>query len=152
MKVRVLLGAAVLLGCRFVLGQSGTAVPSGTRFPLAQGWTLQSSGKVDQSGAALSQPGFQPRNWYPATVPATVVSTLVREKILPDPFFGMNLRQFPGMGYPIGANFSNLPMPPDSPYQVPWWYRTTFRTQPELNALQELTKLVRGAGFRRRGE
>ncbi|HXY50755.1 MAG TPA: beta galactosidase jelly roll domain-containing protein [Terriglobales bacterium] len=127
MKVRVLLGAAVLLGCRFVLGQSGTAVPSGTRFPLAQGWTLQSSGKVDQSGAALSQPGFQPRNWYPATVPATVVSTLVREKILPDPFFGMNLRQFPGMGYPIGANFSNLPMPPDSPYQVPWWYRTTFR-------------------------
>jgi len=127
MKVRVLLGPAVLLCCRLVLGQSGTAVLSGSRFPLAEGWTLQSSGKVDQSGAVLSQPGFQPRNWYPATLPATVVSTLVKQKILPDPFFGMNLRQFPGMGYPIGANFSNLPMPPDSPYQIPWWYRTTFR-------------------------
>jgi exo-1,4-beta-D-glucosaminidase len=45
---------------------------------------------------------------------------------MPDPFFGMNLRQFPGMGYPIGANFSNIPMPPDSPFAVSWWYRKTF--------------------------
>lgn len=37
--------------------------------------------------------------------------------------------------------------------QVDEWYRTTFRTQPELAALQELSRLVRGGGGgRRRGE
>ncbi|SPF54465.1 hypothetical protein SBA4_640025 [Candidatus Sulfopaludibacter sp. SbA4] len=35
--------------------------------------------------------------------------------------------------------------------QVDDWYRTTFRAQAELNALQELSRLVGGAG-RRRGE
>ena len=38
----------------------------------------------------------------------------------------MNLRQFPGVTYPIGANFSNIPMQPDSPFVVPWWYRKEF--------------------------
>jgi exo-1,4-beta-D-glucosaminidase len=87
---------------------------------------LQSSRKVDESGEALSKPEFQPKGWYTVTVPTTVVSALGKNKVLPDPFFGMNLRQFPGVGYPIGANFSNLPMPPDSPYLIPWWYRKTF--------------------------
>ena len=38
----------------------------------------------------------------------------------------MNLRDFPGVTYPIGANFSNIPMAPDSPYAVSWWYRKQF--------------------------
>ena len=96
------------------------------RIALADGWKLQSSRKVDQSGEVLSKPGFQATGWYPVNVPTTVVSALVKNKVLPDPFYGMNLRQFPGVGYPIGANFSNLPMPPDSPYLVSWWYRKTF--------------------------
>ncbi|OLE12540.1 MAG: hypothetical protein AUG89_07275 [Acidobacteria bacterium 13_1_20CM_4_56_7] len=44
----------------------------------------------------------------------------------PDPDFGMNLRKLPGMDYPIGANFSNIPMQQDSPFMVPWWYRKVF--------------------------
>jgi exo-1,4-beta-D-glucosaminidase len=55
-----------------------------------------------------------------------VVAALVKDKTLPDPFFATNLRQFPGMTYPIGANFSNLAMQPDSPYAVSWWYRKQF--------------------------
>jgi tetratricopeptide (TPR) repeat protein len=35
--------------------------------------------------------------------------------------------------------------------QVEEWYRTTFRTQRELDALQELSRLLRGSSFRRRG-
>jgi exo-1,4-beta-D-glucosaminidase len=97
-----------------------------SRLALAEGWTLQSSSKVEQTGEVLSKPGFQPRGWYEVSVPTTVVAALVKHKVLPDPFFGMNLRQFPGMGYPIGDNFSNLPMPPDSPYAASWWYRKTF--------------------------
>ena len=100
--------------------------PAASRLALAEGWTLQSSSKVEQTGEVLSKPGFQPKGWYEVSVPTTVVAALVKHKVLPDPFFGMNLRQFPGMGYPIGDNFSNLPMPPDSPYAASWWYRKTF--------------------------
>ena len=70
---------------------------------------------------------FQPQKWYPATVPSTVVGTLVEDKVYPDPLVGQNLRLIPGCGYPIGANFSNLPMPEDSPFRVTWWYRTQLR-------------------------
>jgi len=96
------------------------------KFPLHDGWALQSSVKVSEKGEAISTPAFQPKDWMQATVPTTVVAAQVRSGILPDPFFGMNLRQYPGVGYPIGFNFSNIPMPPDSPYAVSWWYRKEF--------------------------
>ncbi len=92
----------------------------------AGGWSLQSSGKVDEKGEVLSTPAFQPKDWYTVTVPTTVVAALVKHKVYPDPVFGTNLRSFPGVTYPIGANFSNIPMQPDSPFIVPWWYRKEF--------------------------
>jgi exo-1,4-beta-D-glucosaminidase len=94
--------------------------------PLREGWLLQSSSKVDASGELISTANFSPQGWHEVTVPATVVAALVKDKTLTDPFPGTNLRRFPGVSYPIGANFSNLPMPPDSPYLVSWWYRKRF--------------------------
>jgi exo-1,4-beta-D-glucosaminidase len=93
---------------------------------LERGWNIQSSEKVQQKGDVISKPNFQPRGWYAATIPSTVVGTLVDNKVFPEPFFGMNLRQIPGCSYPIGTNFSNLPMPEDSPFRVSWWYQTSF--------------------------
>jgi len=128
MKLRYHFSVAVVpLLCALTFGQAEPAQPhTSSRIALVDGWSLQSSSKVDQTGEEISRPAFQPRNWYTVSVPTTVVAAQVKNKLLPDPFFGMNLRQFPGMGYPIGGNFSNLPMPPDSPYAVPWWYRKTF--------------------------
>ena len=126
MKIRWLGWIAFLLVASVSFAQPGKPGQPGSKFRLADGWMMQSSCKVDQSGEMLSKAGFQPRQWYPVSVPSTVVSPLVKQKVLPDPMFGMNLRQFPGVGYPIGANFSNLPMPPDSPYLVSWWYRKAF--------------------------
>jgi len=90
---------------------------------LRDGWTLQSSAKVAASGEEISRAAFPTGNWITADVPTTVVAAQVKDGLLPDPFFGMNLRRYPGVSYPIGFNFSNLPMPPDSPYAVSWWYR-----------------------------
>jgi len=100
--------------------------PASSEIALRDGWTLQASGKVAESGDVISKAAYQPRGWYSVSVPTTVVAALVKHKVLPDPDFGMNLRQFPGMTYPIGANFSNYPMVEDSPFAVPWWYRKTF--------------------------
>jgi exo-1,4-beta-D-glucosaminidase len=96
------------------------------RLPLREGWTLQSSTKVTAKGEAISSPTFKGSDWIRADVPTTVVAAQVKKRLLPDPFYGMNLRQYPGVSYPIGFNFSNIPMPPDSPYAVSWWYRKEF--------------------------
>ena len=97
-----------------------------SKLSLREGWTLQSSAKVRQGGEVLSTPRFQPTGWYTVTVPTTVVAALVKQKVYPDPDFGMNLRSIPGVTYPIGSNFSNIAMQPDSPFAVSWWYRKQF--------------------------
>src|SRR5205814_489987 len=86
-----------------------------------------SSEKVGLDGAKLSSPSYHGGDWYKATVPSTVVGTLVEDGVYKDPFFGMNLRDIPGMSYNIGLNFVHLPMDPTSPFAKPWWYRTSFR-------------------------
>ncbi|HYY93562.1 MAG TPA: glycoside hydrolase family 2 TIM barrel-domain containing protein, partial [Pyrinomonadaceae bacterium] len=100
---------------------------AGGRLLLKQGWRIQSSSALQEEGGALSTPGYKTTGWYAATVPSTVVGALVEDKVYPDPFYGMNLRVMPGCSYPIGKNFANLPMPDDSPYNKPWWYRTEFQ-------------------------
>jgi exo-1,4-beta-D-glucosaminidase len=94
---------------------------------LRQGWTIQSSAEVSQSGAAISAAGFRTGGWYPAIMPSTVFSALVAAKKYPDPYFGTNLRSVPGVNYRIGVNFSNEAMPADSPFFRPWWFRTEFK-------------------------
>jgi exo-1,4-beta-D-glucosaminidase len=81
---------------------------------------------VKATGAEISATGFATQGWHTTQVPSTVVAALVADKTLPDPFFGMNLRSFPGVNYRLGAMFSNLDMPADSPYRCSWWYRTEF--------------------------
>ena len=98
----------------------------GGKLMLREHWTVQSSAKVDASGEAISSAAFAPSGWHEVTVPTTVVAALVKDKTLPDPYFGTNLRQFAGVTYPIGGNFSNIAMKSDSPYAVAWWYRNRF--------------------------
>ncbi|MGH9601704.1 MAG: glycosyl hydrolase 2 galactose-binding domain-containing protein [Terriglobales bacterium] len=110
-----------------------TSAPAATHpaLPLADGWSLQTSALVKGSGEEISSPQYRPQGWHAATVPTTVVSALVKNGVYPDPYYGKNLRSIPGTSYPIGENFSNLPMPSDSPFNVPWWFRTEFQVPAE---------------------
>jgi len=94
---------------------------------LSEGWFIQSSTLVHEAGEYVSTGSFDSRGWYPASVPSSVLSALVADKVYPDPRWGMNLRSIPGTSYPIGESFGLLEMPPDSPFRFPWWYRTSFR-------------------------
>ena len=80
-------------------------------------------------------------------MPATVVSALVADGTYPDPYYGMNLRSLPGVSYKIGTIFSNVAMPADSPFAVPWWYRTEF-TLPRSAAGRTLWLRLDGVNFR----
>jgi len=118
----------LLVFSSLLLAQSGTAThsPAQPKLVLAEGWSLQSATKVPESGDVLSTAKFRPHGWYTVSVPTTPVAALVKQKVFPDPDFGMNLRQIPGATYPVGSNFSNIPMQPDSPFAVCWWYRKSF--------------------------
>jgi exo-1,4-beta-D-glucosaminidase len=117
--------------------------------PLCEGWTLQSSAKVSATGETLSSldSTLETKDWIKADVPTTVVAAQIKNGLLPDPFFGMNLRQYPGVRYPIGANFSNVAMPPDSPYAAPWWYRKEF-TLPGIVTNKTVWLNFRGINYR----
>src|SRR5574337_1486943 len=53
---------------------------------LREGWAVQSSTQVREAGETLSKPGYVPKEWYPASVPSTVLAVLVHNKVYPDPF------------------------------------------------------------------
>ncbi len=104
------------------------AEPAGSaRLTLKDGWFIQSSDKVSSDGQALTTGHFDSAGWYAASVPTTVLAALVKDKVYPDPDYGMNLRSVPGTEYPIGGNFSNLEMPASSPFRPAWWYVTRFK-------------------------
>jgi exo-1,4-beta-D-glucosaminidase len=127
MKNIAILGLCVVLVSSLSAAQQhetrSTAEPP---IELRDGWALQSSAKVKESGEEISTQKFPPKDWYNVSVPTTVSAALVNLKVYPDPMFGTNLRTLPGVSYPIGGNFSNFPMQPDSPFAVPWWYRKEF--------------------------
>ena len=117
-----------------------------TRAPLTD-WQLQSSAQVRDPGETISSASYHGSDWHVANVPATVLAALVKDKTYPDPAFGMNLRSIPGTDYAIGSNFSNQPMPPGSPFAVPWWYRTRFRVPAEYKG-RELWLHFSGINYR----
>ena len=126
MRIQGLASRWVLVLLLFTGSSAFCQTRSSSTLRLADGWSLQSSGEVAETGDAISKPAYQPKGWYSVTVPSTVVAALVKHKVYPDPDVGMNLREFPGMNYPIGGNFSNYAMEQDSPFAVGWWYRKSF--------------------------
>lgn len=84
--------------------------PTGTRMmDLSCGWQIQSSRFVASAGNTISTESFVPEKWYKAEVPSTTLGTLVADSVFKNPFQGRNLSKIP-----------------DSLFDVPWWYRTTF--------------------------
>ena len=93
----------------------------GDRIILEENWNIQSSAVVDAEGGDISTLAYEPEGWIPTTVPTTVFAALVKNGIYPDPYFGTNIESIPG--YITGRRRE---MPEDSPFRVPWWYRTEF--------------------------
>jgi exo-1,4-beta-D-glucosaminidase len=93
---------------------------------LTAGWEIQSCDKVKENGDIVSTDKFKPDGWYAAPVPSTVLAVLCKNGVFPDPYFGENLRKIPG--YQDGIWYS---MPDNSPFRIPYWYRTEFRLPQE---------------------
>src|ERR1700754_5152928 len=73
------------------------------------GWAMQDVAKVTAPAAEVSAAAFKSSGWYKATVPGTVLTTLVDNKVYPEPLYGENMRAIP-----------------ESLNKTSYWYRTTF--------------------------
>ncbi|WP_316830236.1 glycoside hydrolase family 2 protein [Pedobacter aquatilis] len=60
------------------------------RYELNSGWRSANIKEVSANGNQISDPGFSVNSWMNATVPGTVLTTLLNNKKVPDPFYGMN--------------------------------------------------------------
>ncbi|HLY58951.1 MAG TPA: LamG-like jellyroll fold domain-containing protein, partial [Stellaceae bacterium] len=80
-------------------------------------WRLAEAPKVAALPDQLSRSGFKDEAWYPATVPGTVLTTLVDRGVYPDPYVGLN----------------NMVIPERLARQD-YWYRTEFETPAALDS------------------
>jgi hypothetical protein len=87
--VRKLLNATGLLLAPFL------PLAAQSQYELNSGWQCNNIAKVTVKGEALSAPSYKLSGWLPATVPGTVLTTLLNNKLVPDPFYGMNNQQIP---------------------------------------------------------
>jgi mannosylglycoprotein endo-beta-mannosidase len=93
---RFLAGCLLLLPV-FLQAQNATdqSATAATTYELNTAWKCQAIGNVHASPEKLSQPGFSTAGWLPATVPGTVLTTLINDHQVPDPFYGLNNKTIP---------------------------------------------------------
>ncbi len=98
---------ALCLGCAGAVAQQQQTINN---------WQLQDASKVTASAGEISAASFRPSGWYPATVPGTVLTTLVNDHVYPEPLYGENMRLIP-----------------ESLNKASYWYRTTIHVPARYN-------------------
>jgi len=96
---------------------------------LRGAWTLRALSEVPDTIREISQPGYAAKGWLEATVPGTVLTTLVDQGVYPEPTYGLN----------------NLVIP-ESLARQDWWYRAEF-TVPEGAAGRGLSLRFKGINY-----
>ena len=92
---------------------------------------LQSVTQVSGDGKLISSSAYHPNiSWYRAEVPSTVLTALVKNKIYPNPYIGLNNMLIPDASDSFNARYdlekySYLPNV-KNPWKDPYWYRTRF--------------------------
>src|ERR1700723_2602481 len=96
---------------------------------LEGGWKLAAASNVKATGEEISRPGFATTDWLAATVPGTVLTTMIDRGVYPDPDYGLN----------------NLAIP-ESLNKKDYWYRVEFRA-PKSIAGRKLTLTFDGINY-----
>jgi beta-galactosidase/beta-glucuronidase len=89
------------------------AADAGVKMPdpitLSSGWQLQDIARVPDKGELISTTAYAPAKWFKATVPSTVLTSLVNDGVYPEPLYGENNRP---------------DKIPESLCRTAYWYRT----------------------------
>src|SRR4030042_2477791 len=65
------------------------------QYELNNGWYCINISQVKENGEKISMPSYRLMGWLPATIPGTVLTTILNNKLIPDPFYGMNNKKIP---------------------------------------------------------
>jgi hypothetical protein len=87
-------------------------------FIISTGWQLADVAKIAQKGEDISLAAFHPDGWIPATVPGTVLTSMVNNKLYPEPLWGENNRP---------------DKIPETLSRTSYWYRTSFIVPNDYN-------------------
>jgi len=113
---------------------------------------LQSSVEISSSGEEISTEEYKSKvYWFPVTVPSTVLTGLVANKVYPDPYSGLNNMLIPDASDEFNKKykleqFSHLPNHPN-PWNKPYWYRTVFKV-PAADNGRHFQLIFKGINYR----
>jgi len=99
---------------------------------IQNGWELIEAEKLAVGGEVLTTTNVDTSDWYNATVPGTVLTSLVDAGVYPDPYYGLN----------------NIAIPDDLCRKA-WWYRTSF-PRPSVAAGKQAFLVFQGINYRAR--
>lgn len=113
----------------FVTEQSSLVPTAEGNFAIEGGWQMIEDATLTDEGITVWDTATT-KGWYNATVPGTVLTTLVEQGVYPDPYYGLN----------------NLYIP-ESLCRQDWWYRVSFES-PETSLGEQYTLLFNGINYK----
>lgn len=128
MKVRQALGMIVLV---VTTGMHSFAQKQ--EILLNKGWKAKRASELTVDGTIISASDFQFYDWMEAVVPGTVLTTLMHNNKVPDPFYGMNNELIPDI-YETGPEYYTF------------WFQKEF-TLPDLKSGQQVWLKFRGINY-----
>lgn len=102
--------------------------------PLTAGWRAKKASEVKVDGCHLTMTDPDFSGWINATVPGTVLTTLVNNGRAPDPWFGMNNEEIPDV-YDEGRDYYT------------YWFFTRFSAE-TLDSTKQVWINFRGINYR----
>ena len=100
---------------------------------LNEGWKARRAADIIADGTEITSPGFKPEGWIDAVVPGTILTTLLHNKQIPDPFIGMNNNLIPDV-YSTGRDYYT------------YWFFKEFDL-PEIREDQQVWICFRGINY-----
>ncbi len=104
---------------------AGQSIAQESVIKLHSGWKAKKASEVLVDGTAITGKNFQFYDWMDAVVPGTVLTTLLHNQKVPDPFFGMNNELIPDI-YQTGVGeytywfYNEFQFPEGQPDQQVW--------------------------------
>ena len=105
----------------------------GQEILLDKGWKAKRAFELPVDGTVISSPEFQLYDWMEAVVPGTVLTTLLHNTKVPDPFFGLNNELIPDI-FETGAEYYTF------------WFLNRF-SAPVLKPGQQVWLKFRGINY-----
>lgn len=102
--------------------------------PLSAGWKAKKASEVNLDGISLTADEPDLTGWLNATVPGTVLTTLVNNGLMPDPWYGMNNEQIPDV-WNEGRDYYT------------YWFFTRFSSE-TLDSTKQVWLNFRGINYR----